>query len=172
MVYICPGGNCTGIAIFFFDKVSHLKHPNVHRQTGIRPRHCRREIAHLGCRRGNLHGKPGKQGQEISTWNCRGSSSCWCHNQAKLQVDVAKGNWAFPCRLQVCHSCGGASSLIVLHQLPQNWTNTNCSKFFLRIGHSPPSRRLKLYLPMNWTTKTYLTIVKKKHECKIDWNAT
>ena len=27
MVYICPGGNCTGIAIFF-DKVSHLKHPN------------------------------------------------------------------------------------------------------------------------------------------------
>ena len=30
MVYICPGGNCTGIAIFFFDKVSHLKHPNVH----------------------------------------------------------------------------------------------------------------------------------------------
>ena len=30
MVYICPGGNCTGIAIFFLDKVSHLKHPNVH----------------------------------------------------------------------------------------------------------------------------------------------
>ena len=30
MVYICPGGNCTGIAIFFFDKVSHLKHPNGH----------------------------------------------------------------------------------------------------------------------------------------------
>ena len=30
MVYICPGGNCTGIAIFFFDKVSHLKHPNDH----------------------------------------------------------------------------------------------------------------------------------------------
>ena len=30
MVYICPGGNCTGIAIFFFDKVSHLKHPSVH----------------------------------------------------------------------------------------------------------------------------------------------
>ena len=28
MVYICPGGNCTGIAIFFFDKVSHLKHPS------------------------------------------------------------------------------------------------------------------------------------------------
>ena len=28
MVYICPGGNCTGMAIFFFDKVSHLKHPN------------------------------------------------------------------------------------------------------------------------------------------------
>ena len=30
MVYICPGGNCTGIAIFFFDKVSHLKHPSAH----------------------------------------------------------------------------------------------------------------------------------------------
>ena len=30
MVSICPGGNCTGIAIFFFDKVSHLKHPNDH----------------------------------------------------------------------------------------------------------------------------------------------
>ena len=30
MVYICPGGNCTGIAIFFFDKVSHLKHPNAY----------------------------------------------------------------------------------------------------------------------------------------------
>ena len=30
MVYICPGGNCTGIAIFFFDKVSHLKHPIGH----------------------------------------------------------------------------------------------------------------------------------------------
>ena len=30
MVYICPGGNCTGIAILFFDKVSHLKHPTDH----------------------------------------------------------------------------------------------------------------------------------------------
>ena len=30
MVYICPGGDCTGIAIFFIDKVSHLKHPNGH----------------------------------------------------------------------------------------------------------------------------------------------
>ena len=29
MVYICPGGNYTGIAIFFY-KVSHLKHPNGH----------------------------------------------------------------------------------------------------------------------------------------------
>ena len=35
MVYICPGGNCTGIAIFFFDKVSHLKHPNVHAKPKI-----------------------------------------------------------------------------------------------------------------------------------------
>ena len=33
MVYICPGGNCTGIAIFFFDKVSHLKHPSVGRSS-------------------------------------------------------------------------------------------------------------------------------------------
>ena len=30
MVYICPGGNCTGITIFFFDKVSHLIHPSWH----------------------------------------------------------------------------------------------------------------------------------------------
>ena len=35
MVYICPGGNCTGIAIFFFDKVSHLKHPNIHKSHKI-----------------------------------------------------------------------------------------------------------------------------------------
>ena len=35
MVYICPGGNCTGIAIFFFDKVSHLKHPNGHGIKGL-----------------------------------------------------------------------------------------------------------------------------------------
>ena len=30
MVYICPGGNCTSIAIFFFDKVSDLKHLSLH----------------------------------------------------------------------------------------------------------------------------------------------
>ena len=30
MVYICPGGDCTGIAFFSFYKVSHLKHPSVH----------------------------------------------------------------------------------------------------------------------------------------------
>ena len=31
MVYKCPGGNCTGMAIFF-DKVWHLKHPNIHKK--------------------------------------------------------------------------------------------------------------------------------------------
>ena len=34
MVYIRPGGNCTGIANFFFDKVSHLKHPNLYCSRG------------------------------------------------------------------------------------------------------------------------------------------
>ena len=34
MIYICPRGDCYGIAIFFIDKVSHLKHPNVYLSRG------------------------------------------------------------------------------------------------------------------------------------------
>ena len=42
--------------------------------------------------------------------------------QAKLQADVASGQWALPSRLQVRHSCGAPASELISNHLHQNWT--------------------------------------------------
>ena len=42
--------------------------------------------------------------------------------QAKLQADVASGQWALPSRLQVRHSCGTPASELISNHLHQNWT--------------------------------------------------
>ena len=61
--------------------------------------------------------------------------------QAKLQADVASGQWALPSRLQVCHSCGAPASELISNHLYQNWT-TYWRWLDLKIEHKKA--------PLNW----------------------
>ena len=79
MVYICPGGNCTGIAIFFFDKVSHLKHPSEHSP------HLRRQIL---C----SHILFSSQSQATPCKGVVSLNQCLAQNYANLLVDTRDGS--------------------------------------------------------------------------------
>ena len=61
--------------------------------------------------------------------------------QAKLQADVASGQWALPYRLQVRHSCGAPASELISNHLYQNWT-TYWRWLDLKIEHKKA--------PLNW----------------------